>query len=246
MTKKLSYLLANNEITDLVGNEAFHVYDPNEAADGDKNKAGLLSRFGLGVGGWVEIPDGSWSYASSTTITVPSGAASLYAVGDQVRLKQGGGYKYFFVTGVADTTLTVRAGTDYTVANAAITNAAYSKGNGAGFPGVFNYTPTIGYGAGTPPTSASITTATFAIARRVMNLVIDIAITRGAGDVVSTYFTTPFAAANSSGGGGARHNLNGSTPLIAPWYMTSTTTIYIYHGAMTKDGGFQVSLNVPI
>ena len=91
-------------------------------------------------GGWTEVPDGLWSYASATTITVPSGAASIYAVGDQVRLKQGGAYKYFYVIGVADTVLTVTGGSDFTVANATITDVAFSKCGGVGHPKKFSFT----------------------------------------------------------------------------------------------------------
>ena len=53
---------------------------------------------------------------------------------------------------IADTLLTVTGGTDYTVANAAITDAAFSKGGGAGFPDYFNFTPSftnLTVGAGT-------------------------------------------------------------------------------------------------
>ena len=94
----------------------------------------------FGKNGWLEIFDGLWTYASATTITVPTGAASIYAVGDQIRLKQGGAYKYCSVTTVADALLTVTGGTDYTVANAAITDAAFSKGGGVGHPVWYNYT----------------------------------------------------------------------------------------------------------
>lgn len=98
---------------------------------------------GVDIGmGWIGV-SGSWSYASATTITVPSGATSVYQKGDRIRLKQGGGYKYFYVTAVASTTLTVSGGTDYTVANAAITDAAYSRASlPFGFPSFFSYTPT--------------------------------------------------------------------------------------------------------
>jgi hypothetical protein len=40
-----------------------------------------------GMDGW-QSPGTSWSYASVTTITVPSGAASIYAVGDKIKLTQ--------------------------------------------------------------------------------------------------------------------------------------------------------------
>jgi len=91
--------------------------------------------------GWVTVTD-TWTYASATTITVPSGAASIYQKGDKIKLTQTG-VKYFYITDVADTLLTVTGGSDYTVANAAITSPAYSKvENPQGFPQWFNFTPT--------------------------------------------------------------------------------------------------------
>jgi hypothetical protein len=101
--------------------------------------------------GWLNVTD-TWAYASATTITVPSGAASLYQKGDKLRFKQGGGYKYYYIVGVADTVLTVTGGSDFTVANSAITDIAISRAsNPFGFPHWFNWTPTF-TGFSTNPT----------------------------------------------------------------------------------------------
>lgn len=74
--------------------------------------------------GWQLVSD-SWTYASADaptfTITVPTGAASLYGVGMRIKLNQTTD-KYFIITAVADTVLTVYGGTDYTLANAAISS----------------------------------------------------------------------------------------------------------------------------
>jgi hypothetical protein len=87
--------------------------------------------------GWISVSD-SWAYASADNptgvITVPSGAVSLYNTGDRIKLTQTG-VKYFIVTGVTDTTLTVYGGTDYTLANAAISSIYYShQKSPVGFP----------------------------------------------------------------------------------------------------------------
>lgn len=93
------------------------------------------------VSGWIPISD-SWTYASATTINVPSGAAALYQIGDKIKLTQTTA-KYFIVTAVADTLLTVTGGSDYSVANAAITSPYYSRVEYPfGWPSYFNYTPT--------------------------------------------------------------------------------------------------------
>jgi len=87
--------------------------------------------------GWQDANE-TWTYASATTITVPSGATSKYQKGDKIRLKQGGNYKYFYIVGVTDTLLTVTGGSNYTVADAAITDNYYSKAeNPQGFPTIF-------------------------------------------------------------------------------------------------------------
>ncbi len=111
-----------------------------------------------GDNGWIQVVDGLWSYASANTLNVPSGAASIYAVGDQVRLKQGGAYKYFNIIDIADTLLTITGGSDYGVANAAITDAAFSKGGGVGHPGWFNYNSITDSDTGTAGTYAETKT----------------------------------------------------------------------------------------
>lgn len=101
--------------------------------------------------GWIPA-DQSWAYASANTITVPSGATAIYSVGDKIKITQNT-VKYFYVTAVADTTLTVTGGTDYTVDNAAITSPYYSKATSpVGFPTYFNFNPSRAVSGGTAPT----------------------------------------------------------------------------------------------
>jgi len=87
--------------------------------------------------GWIPVSD-SWAYASADsptfTITVPTGAASIYSVGMRIKLTQTT-VKYFIITAVADTVLTVYGGTDYTLINAAISAISYSTQKAPlGFP----------------------------------------------------------------------------------------------------------------
>lgn len=125
------------------------------------NGSGTLSFATAGsTDGWTSTSD-SWSYASATTITVPSGAASLYKKGDKLKFTQTT-VKYFYITTVADTLLTVTGGSDYTVANAAISAISYSHvANPIGFPDYFNTTAIsfsttyLDDGAGGAITSAS-------------------------------------------------------------------------------------------
>lgn len=89
--------------------------------------------------GWQQANE-TWTYASATTITVPSGATFKYAVGDKIRFIQSGSTKFMYITGVANTLLTVTGGTDYTLANAAIGSPCFSKRvSPVGFPQTFAY-----------------------------------------------------------------------------------------------------------
>ena len=95
----------------------------------------------IGVDGWVGV-SGTWSYASATTITVPSGATSIYSIGDKIKLTQTT-VKYFYIVGVADTLLTITGGSSYTLTSATITSPYYSKSvSPLGFPQWLAYTPT--------------------------------------------------------------------------------------------------------
>jgi hypothetical protein len=88
---------------------------------------------------WLSVTD-TWAYASATTITVPAGAASTYQKGDKIRFQNNssGTYLYAYITGVADTVLTV---TGDAVPNATLTDKYYSKqDNPQGFPGQFTLT----------------------------------------------------------------------------------------------------------
>lgn len=107
-----------------------------------KNSSGTETEVGgAAPDGWYPVTD-TWTYASATTITVPSGAANLYSVGDKIKLTQTT-VKYFYIIGVADTLLTITAGTLYTLTNAAISNVYHSKAvSPLGFPAYMTYSPT--------------------------------------------------------------------------------------------------------
>lgn len=196
-------------------------------------------------GGWIEIPDGTWTYASATTITVPSGAASIYQVGDEIRLKQGGGYKYFSVVAVADTLLTVTGGSDYTVANAAITDAAFSKGGGVGHPGWFEYSPIITYGGGSGTPSATITFAKILIVRNLLKIQAFVNIARNG----ATHTYTDISFPSGITGSLDQSNANCYQTVVGSSYARSiitTVSIRCYHGAMTGDGEIKANADVEI
>jgi hypothetical protein len=114
--------------------------------------------------GWVYAND-TWTYATSGIINVASGAATRHQKGDLIMFTQHGVVKYMYVVGIADTQLSVFAGTDYVVENTAtypITLPYYSHElHPVGFPHQFNATAVtyaaayLDNGSGVAVTSAS-------------------------------------------------------------------------------------------
>jgi len=120
----------------------------------------LIDDNGLEIGplapahGWTPVYD-TWTYASASTITIPTDGTTTYQKDVKIRFKQGAGFKYYVGTTIAATLITVAVNTDYVVANAAITDISYSYvENPFGWPGWFAFAPTItGFSAN--PTSAA-------------------------------------------------------------------------------------------
>lgn len=106
------------------------------------NKTLVSPLFEGTIDGWTSITE-TLTYASATTITIAAGGASRYQKGDKLKLTQTT-VKYFYIIGVADELLTITGGSDYTLANEAITSPQLSRiENPFGFPDYFNYTPTL-------------------------------------------------------------------------------------------------------
>lgn len=112
--------------------------------------------------GWIPAGE-TWTYASASTITVASGAASRYQKGDKIKWTQTG-VRYGYIIAVADTLLTIAVNTDHVVANAAISaNYVSRMPSPIGFPAYFNYTPTI------QPQNGAYTTITAAMVYSIAN-----------------------------------------------------------------------------
>lgn len=119
------------------------------ASGGDSNIDTYITAKGTGSGrfaglhdGWVAC-DETLTYASASTFTCSANLAANLSTGDKIKLTQTTA-KYFYVVSVSGTTITVTGGTDYTLANAAITLPFYSKEmTPLAFPDGFAYTPTL-------------------------------------------------------------------------------------------------------
>jgi hypothetical protein len=99
--------------------------------------------------GWID-PQENWTYASPNTFTVNGDITVRNRKGDKIKLEQDYTIKYFYIidlsysTDSETTMVTVTGGTNYSLAETPIGNNYYSKvGSPQGFPGWFNYTPTL-------------------------------------------------------------------------------------------------------
>lgn len=151
--------------------------------------------------GWTSAIE-TWTYASASTITVPSGAASKYAVGDRIKWTQTT-VKYGVIVAIADTVLTIAVNTDYVVTNAAITLNYYShQENPLNFPSKFAYTATVSSGGGTLTTASAV--SNFKLVNRTVILRSVITITTagtGSIDIRLTLPISPAVVQVDSGGG---------------------------------------------
>lgn len=123
------------------------------AAGGNLVAGSRLTIYGLGgaqlseitgIDGWTSDPS-TWTYASSTTFTVTGDKTAKFSKGTRIKLSQTT-VKYFVVTGsshsTGTTTVTITGGSDYSLANATITDPFYSyQANPQGYPSYFNWTP---------------------------------------------------------------------------------------------------------
>jgi len=94
--------------------------------------------------GWYKLSK-TLIYASATTFTIAGDVTAMFPVGAKLKLTQTT-VKYFYVIsatyGAPNTTVTITGGSDYSLANAAITNPFLSyHATPGGFPVWFNFTP---------------------------------------------------------------------------------------------------------
>lgn len=153
------------------------------------------------IDGWTPV-DATWTYASASTITVPSGAASIYQKGDRIKWTQTT-VKYGVIVAVADTLLTIAVNTDYTVANAAITLNYYShQANPLGYPTKFAFTSTA-----TKPTGMTGTAVVGACAYQITGGLVSITVQAyvdpAAGTITGTDFdfSIPLTLIGDANGG---------------------------------------------
>jgi len=182
-------------------------------------------------GGWYQpfyavdgnYSDDTWVYASSITVTVPTSALTRYEKGMKVRLKQGGGYKYYYITIVTATVITLNGGSDYTVANAAITDLEVSSAESPfGFPDFFNWTTTLS-GGGAPAMIISAPVISFSkFSIKGKTVLIYVMFTCTTADTANSdlRFTLPTTNTTNNAGGACRIG-NTSGGLFGSWLLSN-------------------------
>lgn len=145
----------------------------NYTASGGHTFVGPVTATGqLNANGWTPVT-GTFAYASDSTITVSSGGASVYNIGDRLKwvTATGSTQRYGTVVGIADTLLTIAVNTDHVLANEVWTLPYYShQASPVGCPHQFNYQPVWTCASGTQPSLGNGTlTGSFSIDGTLVN-----------------------------------------------------------------------------
>lgn len=181
--------------------------------------------------GWNVLPDGT--YVSATQLTIPGNWTSILKKYDKIACVNSG-QKYFFLYPAPTyaggvTTLTVYGGSDFSLANAAITSLMFSKAeNPTGFPETFNYVPTFSAENSMTFTGVAITKACFWIAEGKAHVLINASGTTGGTVSTGVKATLPFnvhADANDMPCAG-RVSDGGNTLAANVWVQNSDNCVY--------------------
>lgn len=183
--------------------------------------------------GWNQITE-TFAYASATTITVATGAASRFQKDDKLQLTQHGAVKYFYIVAVADTLLTVACNGAVVIENTAtypITAISFSRiENPFGFPLYFAWTPVITAASGTPTTTTS--SIKFSIKGGILTFAGSVGVTDKGTASSGLIVSLPVAAAVSTPGSAIETslpgliccaNINAGNTIIWMTYYNNTT-----------------------
>lgn len=203
--------------------------------------------------GW-QSGSGTWSYVSSTTITVPSADAACMGVGTKVWITQTTS-KYFNVTAVSGTTVTLSSPSGSTVANAAITSPYFSNSASPyGFPTSSAY---IEIGRATLTGSADTITISSFPAKTYLRIVVKIINSGSVGTTVTfnNDTSTNYASRNSRNGGAETTSTsassiqvagNGSSPLYVVMEVINIAAQEKIVYGITTEAGTSGAGNVPV
>jgi hypothetical protein len=185
----------------------------------------IETALGAPMEGW-QPAIGSWTYASASTITVPTNATLTYQRGMKLRWKQGAGYKYGVIHTVAATLITIVVSTSYTVANSAITDVYYSMAAiPFGFPSFLAFTPAVTYAGGTTDPTSNTASGKFSVNGGVISYFVTSTLVRGTGNRTATIFSVPLDV------GGTLLAGSGADDITAAG-LTAANLVYIVNGTL--------------
>lgn len=163
----------------------------------------------VGNEGWLPVGD-TWTRASASAFTVPTGAGLTYEKGDFIRWKQGAGFKYGVISVVAASQITILVNTDYTITVGSITDISYSRVlKPFGWPDWFNYLAVVSSSTGII-TSYTIQAAKYRCNGLRMDYILDFTITANGTGAGSVRATIPAAVVNGLGGSGRENAVTGN------------------------------------
>ena len=157
-------------------------------------RSGTSFRATLLGDGWIDDAGETWTFATSSTFTVAGDVTAKYTPGTRIKLTQTT-VKYFVVAksvfAAGTTTVTITGGSDYTLANAAISANFHSYApSPQGYPDWFNFAP-----ATTGITGAG-GVARFRVVGRMVTIVLSI---NGTSNATTKAITLPITPANIAG-----------------------------------------------
>lgn len=186
--------------------------------------------------GWILDSD-TWTYASAKSFTIAGkDVTSRFPVGTKLKLTNAATTKYFYVVSTSfstNTTVNITGGSDYSLANSAITGNYYGYGSSLpGFPGFFNFVSTITAASGTFTTVSGA--GTFSIDGRIVKISLSISITTNGTAAGSIIASIPFSVLGISIFAGRENNATGN---LLQGVCSSSSISGIYNYDNTYPGG---------
>lgn len=180
--------------------EASFDYEPSGSPIENVKVGGVSSRVRLTKSGqivgvendWDSYQGSNFTYSASNEIQVTGlPVEGNFQVGDRIRIRQAGAYKYFFLVSTPPTNKIRVQGGDYTVANAPIEELSVSRlSTPAGMTTALSYTTAVSVNSGA--TSIAYQQCTFYVEGSVCTLNLNISLGATTGVPSSYYFTLPF------------------------------------------------------
>ncbi len=207
------------------------------------NRGGTSYRAVALQDGWIDDTAETWTYVSGSGGGTASfkitgtDVSAKYTVGTRIKLTQTT-VKYFVVIAVAfstDTTVTITAGSDYTLANAAISVNYHSYGaNPQGYPGWFNFAAAVTGWAATPTVVSR-----FSIVGRICAIEITITGTSNATTATATLPATSGASAPTMRIPAGQITDNGSAKtVVGRGVLNASATTLTFGLDLVTTGGF--------